>query len=310
MRIIKREVTVPQNGRLDLHHLTDIHLGSDGFAERELVERVKLIEDDPCAYWTFGGDLGDLISHRDKRYTQDQVPPRYRGVDLRYATLEHGQELLEPIASKLLGAVEGNHEDTFDKNHGSKCLVEWLTNMGVSAKYLGGYGWIRLQVRIGGRKRLVSQTIRLSHGHLGGRSYGAWHNWAEKEWAYCKDTHIILCGHNHKPAKQQFRATGPNKQGTRTWRETHTAINGGSWDWTYVDHASVNPDTPLTEIRSDNWATKKGFHPAPYVGGPVLRLTFNSGTDEDPVKRTGHRQPDVMHTVIDGDDVQAICVAS
>lgn len=91
MRVVEIEESLPGKKKaIRLHHICDTHLGAPDVDEKALKERVALIEGDPNARWTFGGDGGDLIKFSDRRYQPDELHHRYRqATDMRYATMEH-----------------------------------------------------------------------------------------------------------------------------------------------------------------------------------------------------------------------------
>lgn len=280
-RIVEIHETVPHKGVINLHHLTDIHAGAPDFAEAEFRDRVALIEKDPFARWTMGGDAGDLIRHNDRRYTITELDPRYRlATDLKHATQEHLVEMLGPIADKCWAWADGNHEEKMDKSNGGHFGVETCCKLGVERRFVGYDGDVLVAFTVGTRGGQTRQWLHVAHGWQAGRSRGAARNQAEKELGMC-GADIFLRGHNHIPDDQTWV--------TRDIRKSHkgdkkpfehltprTWINGGSWRYGRRELQEVNRDR-LSEYEGNLWSETKGFRREP-VGGAVLQLRFDQGT--------------------------------
>lgn len=259
---------VKSGGHLKLWHLTDLHVGAPDFAEKELRYAVSLIEQDPCARWTFGGDGGDLIRHTDRRYKPDELHHRYRNaIDIRYATAEHLLELFDPIRLKCLAWADGNHEEVFDKMYGGKFGCEMATNLGIADRWVDYRGFVKVQVQITKTQRLPL-FIDIQHGWQAGRRPGAAHNQLELEMGYT-DADVLLRGHSHAPLAHPMQ-TWTMTNGSSAYQRQRYLINGGSWRRGYTRPKAVNPNR-LSEVEGSLWSERKGFRVGD-VGGPVLRI--------------------------------------
>lgn len=270
---------IQNKGRFDLHHLTDLQVGAPDFDEAAFKERVELIKADPWAYWTFGGDGADLISHKDRRFHWPDLPHRYRNYeDLRAAAMDHLVELLDPIKEKMLLAIEGNHEHKFDAHHGGNFCAEMCYALGQAQAWAGSRGFFRLSFECKGSGRRVSGIGLVEHGWRGGRSEGSFHSGAPAMLATWPGVNWIFIGHNHKPdAYGPMPQFVPNRTGSKMVPVDRCVINGGAWTRGYNSRMPISQHTPLAEVPSSGtYAERKGFNPT-RIGGPVLRLTVDAG---------------------------------
>ncbi|MBI3936435.1 MAG: hypothetical protein HY323_05615 [Betaproteobacteria bacterium] len=298
MRIVRIAERVPHQGVIRLHHLTDLHAGAPDFAEAEFLERRALIEADPWARWTMGGDGGDLIRHSDPRYELTSLHPRYRqATDIRYTTREHLVELFQPIKDKCWGWADGNHERQLDKFYGGKFGVEVCCDLGLESRYLGYRGFAAVSVTVGQRDAHMGLLIDLQHGWQAGRLKGAFLVQAERELGMT-DADVVLRGHNHQPAGRVFATLGvthPGRGPGRVVKRMRTVINGGSWRAGYRDDLAPVDPSRLGEVEGDLWSETKGYRLEP-IGGPVLILRFDQGY----TSRRGYRPCGVEHTLVEG----------
>lgn len=296
MRIVRVAEEAGHGEWINLHHLTDMHLGAPDFAEDEFRERVALIAEDPRSRWTMGGDLGDLIRHNDRRYTPTELHPRYRqATDIALATQQHALELLEPIKDKCWGWADGNHERKVDETFGGHFGAEICTRLGIERRFVDYRGFVHVRVKIRGRGAQLGLLIDIQHGWQAGRGDGAFQNQARVELGFT-EADVVLRGHSHKPNHFTAVTLDVDHRKTRVVQRQRTVINGGSWRTGYRDGLPpVTADT-LHETERSMWAETKGFRVEP-VGGPVLRLFFDGGRS----RSQGYGKPAaVSHTVLDG----------
>jgi hypothetical protein len=298
MRVVHIEETVPAGTTLRLHHICDTHLGAPDVDEDALKQRIAMIDDDPWARWTFGGDMGDLIRFNDRRYQPTEIHPRYRqAADLKYATLEHAETLFKPIAGKMWGFCDGNHEKKYDDHYGGKFGVELCCNLGVERRYAGYRGFVHVTFKLT-KTQKVAQLIDLQHGWQAGRSQGAFYNQASKELSYT-EADIVLRGHSHKPGGVSFPTLGVTADTKRVQRRHRTVINGGCWRYGYRDNLAPIDRERLSEVEGDLWSETKGFA-AELMGGPVLLLRFQHGNSDGRRGRRGYPSG-TLHTLVEGE---------
>ncbi len=244
-----------------------------------------------------GGDGGDLIRFNDRRYNPTELHPRYRqAVDVRLATLEHLEELFQPIVHKCWGWADGNHERKMDIVSGGIFGVELCTNLGIPDKWIGYRGFISVSFGVT-KTQKMGCLIDMQHGWQGGRSKGAFVNQAEKELSMT-EADVVLRGHDHKPDGVPFVTLGLGRTRSTVVRRTRSVINGGSWTWGYRDDLKRVDPNALSETEGDLWSERKGFRAQP-IGGPVLELSIHSGHSD--MRKTGLRAADANvlgHTIV------------
>lgn len=295
MRLVRVTETVPHGGTIRLHHLTDLHAGAPDFDEDAFVERRSLIENDPDARWTMGGDGGDLIRHNDRRYQPTELHSRYRTAnDVRYATREHLRDLFYPIRDKCWGWADGNHERALDNHYGGKFGVEVCCDLGIEARYVGYRGFVHVAANVGKRGAGLGILIDLQHGWQTGRSKGGPMVQAERELGMT-DADVVLRGHNHAPASHVFATLGVNNGVTQIVPRHRSVINGGCWRRGYRADLEPIDRNRLSEVEGDLWGESKGFRAEP-IGGAVLSLRFDQGRAGDGRGRSAS----IEHTIISG----------
>jgi len=285
MRVVRVEERAKNKQTFRLHHLTDLHVGAPDFAEKEFKARVKLIEEDPDARWTFGGDGGDLIRFNDRRFQPTELHPRYRqATDIRLATLEHLQELLQLITDKCWGCCDGNHERAMDQHYGGVFGPELWTNLGIPEKWVGARGFIKVNFVLS-KTVIINLLIDLQHGWQAGRTRNFKLS-VIKEMGLT-EAQIMLRGHSHQPAVHLQPKMSVTPKGDYIRKRVFGAVDGGCWRYGYRDLDSVRKDTNLSEVESDMWSEAKGFA-IENVGGPVLLIRTVRGHGVDKENPTGN----------------------
>jgi predicted phosphodiesterase len=269
-----------------LYHVTDTHLGAADTDEDAVRATVELINKDPKARWTFGGDLGDLIGPHDRRWHPHQLPDRYREAmfepgGLVEETIQHGIEVFEPIKDKCLAWIGGNHERSARKYMGDREIgLEVCRELGMPRKYLGYGGFIRWDWKFpSGTQSLV---IDMHHGWQGGRRPGAKVNQAELEFSY-SDADIILRGHSHDRGAQVFESVRAGVTNLIPWQRAY--LNGGTYKLGMFDSTGK-------ERVDDTWEETRGFRRkwGTLIGPPVLVIRGERN------KTSGGRKPNAPFT--------------
>jgi len=179
-----------------LKPLYDFHKGAKAHDSRALKE--FLSDSDENTYFFGGGDWFDGIITTDKRYIKSSDITS--GDDILDQPVDEMEEIIEPIAPRLIGIGMGNHEYTVLKKCGTnltKRLVKRLKKKGYDTKFLGYSGLIKINFREkAGRGR--SLLIHYHHGWGGGSRTegGSLTKYAKDINYYSAD--IGLYGHDHK----------------------------------------------------------------------------------------------------------------
>jgi len=205
MRLISMEFKLQgRQSELEIYPLGDLHIGSRDCAEGLLRKVIKEIQDNPNARWIGGGDYLDAIKPSDsKRFDMDTFPDwllegdatttRERLNDVLRQQFDRCTDLLEPIADKCLGLIEGNHEYSIRKYynqniHGDLCKV-------LGADDLTDQSLLRMFFKAQGLTEVLK--LYICHGHGGGRSVGAEPNKLNTMLCEWEDADICLRGHSH-----------------------------------------------------------------------------------------------------------------
>ena len=193
--------------KLKLFALGDLHVGASNCAEDKIRSVVKMIANDPDAYWVGGGDLPDAVILNDsKRFDPTVVPDwmlatgaqdaKDNLTDMLAAQIKRLYMLLDPIKDKCLGLIEGNHEYSIMKHHNRDLMKDLCKHF--HAPNLTDCAFIRLKFRRRTADSVASSVVRvfICHGNGGGRSSGAEPS-SLYRLAADKECDIVLRGHSH-----------------------------------------------------------------------------------------------------------------
>jgi hypothetical protein len=255
MRMIthKEPIKSSTSDQFTLYHITDTHLGAADTNEDQLRDLVAIIDKDPKARWTFGGDLGDLIGPHDRRWHPHQLPDRYRDAmfeagGLVEETIQHGIEVFAPIRDKMLAWIGGNHERSARKYMGDREIgLEVCRELGFPSRYLGYGGFIRWEWKFEGGS--LATVIDMHHGWQGGRKSGSKINQAELEFSF-SNSDIILRGHSHDRQAHVFESVKAHRSGLVPWQRVY--VNGGTYKTGLID------STGRSGV-DDTWEETRGF---------------------------------------------------
>jgi predicted phosphodiesterase len=188
---------------IEIIPLGDVHIGARNCAETPFKKIVKYIKDNKNVHWIGGGDYLEAIKPNDvKRYDTGVLPDwileggakqvREKLSDLVYQQRRRFCDIVQPIAGKCIGNIEGNHEFSIRKNYNESVQEQICRDLFVDD--LTDQALIRIKFVFGKSIRTIKLYLR--HGHLTGRSAGAEPNQLFKmlqDW----DCDIGLRGHSH-----------------------------------------------------------------------------------------------------------------
>jgi hypothetical protein len=240
-----------------------VHLGNDATDEKALAETVQEIADDPLSRWVGMGDYCEWINRSDPRFSPESMPKWLNPYQLDLAAQQRDRflELVEPIASKCIALVRGNHEDTIARKTERAVFSELVSGVkrlaGHDRKLSLGYcGYIRLRLLRGGVQSWALD-IFCHHGWGGGRLAGAKALKLERALArYTAD--LVMIGHWHTRQTVPGSTIGLNRPGTRIRHAERRGLVTGHWLRGYTQ------DT-------ETYVERAGFPPSP-VGCPVVEL--------------------------------------
>lgn len=149
--------------------ISDCHIGDKGFtknSEKKLKGYIEWVRKTPNAFIILNGDIINCATRESKSSPFDQ------NMDLK-EQIDKAVELFKPVKDRILGAINGNHENRIADYSGYSPTISICDRLGVS--YLGESALyvIRLGCRKDMRSPRSSFTIYSHHTTGGGNSIGS-----------------------------------------------------------------------------------------------------------------------------------------
>jgi hypothetical protein len=186
--------------------IADPHLGNLHSDEKTLKRIVADIAADPHCYWIGLGDYAEFINMRDPRFDPSELVDWLLGrtalKSIARAECARFLEIVEPISSRCLALIEGNHEAAILQH--SEVDVYSILLEGIAMgdpdhdhrlDHRGMVSWVF--ERQGGHRWAL--RIYATHGSGGGRTSGAVSNRLAELAGQVDGVDIIMQGHSHKP---------------------------------------------------------------------------------------------------------------
>ncbi len=174
MILIQRRIELPsQSSILTMFGVGDVHRASKGSDDGELTKCVEEVRETEHSVWVNTGDNAESIPKSDRRFDQDSLKPRFAMNINRMGQMESDElvEVFTPIQDKLLGIIEGNHEDAYRKNFNMDMTWELCKRLNVP--HLSSQALIRLTITWGKGGHTSNIDIFVTHGFGGGRKWGS-----------------------------------------------------------------------------------------------------------------------------------------
>lgn len=282
MRVAHVKETFSAGDVINYYPISDTHLGATECDEQALRALIQRIKDDPYARWSHGGDIGDLITPKDKRFQAGNVAERYQSKMHRIpdATIEHAVELFKPIADKCWFIGVGNHESSLAAYYDRGIGAEIHSDLGLKDRYLGYRGFCNVQFSYdkgkkegrysGGSAASFPLLIDFHHGWQAGRLYGAFHVEAERTLGH-SNADIILRGHSHKRQAQKFNSWVVGNSNTKMPRAQERLVVCTGTFMRSIKEASNRTDV-ISDVHDDTYAERKGYRPQDPLGPPLIQI--------------------------------------
>jgi hypothetical protein len=247
---------IPYNSRsayFNIYFLGDIHLGAAHCDEVLLKKTIEHIRHDGRALVFLMGDICDSILPKDKRFDSGLVAEWVDPSNVLGSQVSEAFNILKPIGPKVLGILDGNHEETVKKDQSYRIKRELIDRMGQEGAIWQDLSYSAL-VRLcftwrkpGSNSTIYPLTLYLHHGWGGGRG-DATNQYPQAMSAYEADWFVY--GHTHKryvfdAVYHRLKRNGVLQEERRLWGRSGTflrTIDKG-------DHAS--------------YAEQKGYLPSP-----------------------------------------------
>lgn len=195
--------------RVEIHTLSDLHLGDRNCNYKELLDQIKEIEENPNAYVILNGDLMNNA-------TTQSISDTYSESLSPMEQLKEATAIFKPIKDKILAMTSGNHENRTYRTDGIDLTEILARELGISERYAPES--VTLFLRVGDKvgkshkDQQVCYTLFITHGSGGGRREGGKVN-RLIDLASIIDADIYIHSHTHLPVilKQGFfRADSKN----------------------------------------------------------------------------------------------------
>ena len=189
------KIDLPDCERIELHIFADEHLGDSQSNMKYLLERIEHVAKTENAYCVLGGDLMDMAiaSSIGDIYSQELSPMQQ---------LRECSSIFAPVASKVLCALNGNHERRQYKTNGIDMTYLMCKQLGIEDKYTPDTGLMFIRFgkddRRGHHGRRICYTAYLTHGSGGGRKEGGKLQ-RVADLASIADADIYIHNHTHMP---------------------------------------------------------------------------------------------------------------
>lgn len=252
-----------------LRPMGDFHKGVRACDEKALQIDIDEVVRDPNCYVIGMGDYADFINYTDPRFDPQTLSSWLETKNLsKLAEVQASKvtELLSPIAKagRLIGLLEGNHENTIKKKYSYHVAEQICNSLGV--KFLTYAALTRLTVQ-DTSKNGGSDVIRVfsEHGTGGGRYTGAKLNNVQMDGRWI-DAEIYLRGHVHEKVASINPCLSITRTGPVKWVEKPRAfILTGSYLRTY----HYDPENPHSTY------AEKMSYPATAIGSPLIHVRFD-----------------------------------
>ena len=165
----------------------DTHIGDPGFVEDKLRSYINWILEREHCYVMLLGDIFETPVSGGRSTNTWLLPDGLSPVDAERKAVE----LFEPIASRIIGIVEGNHEKRATQLVGVSSLTRLTDALGLADYYDRKMVKTRLKVNE------QSYNIVATHGWGGARLVGGQLNKAISMGRVTADADVYLTGHEH-----------------------------------------------------------------------------------------------------------------
>jgi hypothetical protein len=215
----------------NLYFLGDIHLGASHCDEALLKETIEHIRKDGRAIVFLMGDICDAILPKDKRFEAGLVAEWVDPANVLGSQVKEAFRVLKPIAHRVVGILDGNHEEKVKHDQSYRIKRELIERMGDAGHIwqdLSYSALVRLSFtwRLGKHSKIVPLTLYLHHGWGGGRG-DATNQYPQAMSAYEADWFIF--GHTHKryvfdAVFHRVARNGDLKEERRLWGRSGTFL--------------------------------------------------------------------------------------
>jgi len=220
--------------------ISDLHIGEKGFnkeSRRKLKGYIDWVKKTPNAYIILNGDLVNCATRESKSSPFDQ------NMDLT-EQIECVVELFKPVKNKILGAINGNHENRLSDYTGYSPMISICERLGI--EYLGDSAVyiMRLGCRKNGTSPRLSFTLYSHHTTGGGSSFGSKINRVAAMREIIANADVFCGSHNHMLGAIHSVTQFINETTGRIDNIRQMLVDTGGyleWDGSYAERNMLTP---------------------------------------------------------------------
>lgn len=201
-----------------------MHLGAAEHLEREWRLFCDNLMNQPHAYITLGGDLiNNALKTSVSNIYEETMRPREQKRVIA--------EMLEPIKSRILCAVSGNHERRSAKDADDDPTYDILCKLDLEHLFRENIAFVKIQMGKQDSNGLKNPTyvLAVTHGGGGGILTGAAVNRNERFGYVLDGCDALIVGHTHKPFVTQPAKLLVDTKNNRVSVKPFKVISSTSW---------------------------------------------------------------------------------
>ena len=175
MKVIEFETRVKSRSTvLHLVPIGDIHWGTINCDEDKLIETIKWVKEKPDTYTILMGDMAEYINLNDPRFDPSTLHPTCRDHldNLASFQTEAIIRMFWPIRHRIMGILEGNHEDVIRRKYHFNPTDVMAERLGVPNLTYNAFIRWHIHRTPKGRQQTNTLVIYASHGFGAGRYAG------------------------------------------------------------------------------------------------------------------------------------------
>jgi hypothetical protein len=221
IKVISAHIPDSEHGAR-LYGIGDVHLGNPFSDEKRLLKTLEEIKADPQARVILTGDMLEMVtkSSLGEIWSQTMTP---------FEQVEHAIALLEPIKDRIIGGVEGNHEDRAYKELGFLPIQMIMARLGLNITETYSPIACMLMLAVDSQKQGKTVfTVYFKHGTGGGKTMGVKAN-RLNEMKYEVIADIYIRAHDHGQIAFTTATQIPNTEKKLMTQQRHLHVNSNTF---------------------------------------------------------------------------------
>ena len=217
----------PDRPDLRIYPVSDVHFGASEHMTRAWEQFCQSLMAQENAYVILGGDLiNNATRNSVSNVFEETLRPREQKKVMT--------KMLEPIKSRILCMVSGNHERRSLKDADDDPSYDIACKLDIENLYRENVAFVKIQMgdpKADGNKN-PTYVLTVTHGAGGGGTTGASVNRSEKYAGVIEGLDLLVTGHTHKPSvTPPFRLVTDPRSGKVYMRHTHVVVCSSWMDY-------------------------------------------------------------------------------